>query len=257
MEGRAASQEPPAREKLWRWQELWAWVSWLLFPRFPLSLCDLVHLKQTDNPTTTKHFTCLWKGGVVFISPRLISLCFGDFSTSHLILLLVVQKERPLHASTGTFGQSGFSLWRKACLRDLHFPWCKGVCMAVQLSVCTGFLHFFHPNKFHLSSTMYQAQSLQIFNIPSEYTKLTVWIPNASFQVCARDVRFSNHERVLRAVPPFALGRKRGRHRWSPAEANLILTSHMFIPPPTLFSKEKYIDVPFQLITLCSSHGHG
>lgn len=123
MEGRAASQEPPAREKLWRWQELWAGVSWLLFPRFPLSLCDLVHVKQTDNPTTTKHFTCLWKGGVVFISPRLINLCFGGFSTSHLILLLVVQKERPLHASTGTFGQSGFGLWRKACLRDLNiFP---------------------------------------------------------------------------------------------------------------------------------------
>lgn len=104
---------------------------------------------------------------------------------------------------------------------------------------------------------MYEVQLPQIFNIPGEYTQLTVWIPNASFQVCARDVHFSNHERVLRAVPPFVCFSCGQEHRWSPAETNLILTSHMFIPPPTLFSKEKYIDVPSQSITLCSSLGHG
>lgn len=132
MEGRAPSQEPPAREKLWRWQELWVWVSWLLFPRLLLSLCDLVHVKKLNQTkkTTKKprhhHQNILpvcGIGRIVFISPRLVNLCFGDFSSSHLILLLVVQKERPLCASTSTFGQSGFSLRRKACLWDLSiFP---------------------------------------------------------------------------------------------------------------------------------------
>lgn len=60
-------------------------------------------------------------------------------------------------------------------------------------------------------------------------------------------MHFSNHERVLRAVPPFVCLSCGWEHQRSPAEANLILTSHMFIPPPTLFSKEKYIDVPFQV----------
>lgn len=129
--------------------------------------------------------------------------------------------------------------------------------MALQLSMCTSFLSFFLPSKFHPSPTMYEVQLLQIFNIPSEYTQLTVWIPNASFQVCARDVHFSNHERVLRAAPPFVCLSCGREHHRSPAETNLILTSHMFIPPPTLFSTEKYIDVPFQSITLRSSLGHG
>lgn len=155
-----------------------------------------------------------------------------------------------------------WQVWLYSMKEDLPagfeiFPWWKGFCMAFQLSACTGFLHFFQPNKFHRSSATYQVQSLQVFNIPSEYTQLAVWIPNASFQVCARDMRFSNHERVLGAVPPFVCLSCGWEHRWSPAEANLILTSHVFIPPPTLFSKEKYIDVPFQSITLCSSHGHG
>lgn len=195
------------------------------------------------------------RGGAVFISPKLINLCFGHFSTSHFILLVLVQKERPLHASANTLGQCGFSLWGKTCLRDLKiFSDGREFVWLFSFLVCTGFLCFFHLNKFHRSSTTYQVQSL---NIPSEYTQLTVWIPNASFQVCAWDVRFSNHERVLRAVPPFVCLSCGREHRWSPAEANLILTSHVFIPPLALFSKEKYIDVPFQSITLCSSHGQG